>query len=121
VFARVRALFGQLQDAPGSGKAHCTAVARVRSEIQRELAPIRFAARTIDRLCANVQEQVADVRAIERSILRIVVDRCGMPREAFVASFPGHETDLEWTSRTAATSPLFGAALERYLPGRDQI
>ena len=116
VFARVRALSGQLQGMPATGKARSAAVARLRAEIQRELAPIRFTARTIDRLCASVHEQVTEVRAIERSILEIVVDRCGMPRESFVESFPGHETDLDWTTRAAAASSQFGAALERHLP-----
>ncbi|WP_420874439.1 RNA polymerase sigma factor RpoD [Burkholderia arboris] len=116
IFARVRALFEQLLDASAAGKAHSAAVAQVRAEIQRELVPIRFTAKTIDRLCVSVHEQVAEVRAIERSILAIAVDRCGMSREAFVESFPGHETDLEWTRRTAATSRQCGAALERHLP-----
>ncbi|MFD1555043.1 RNA polymerase sigma factor RpoD [Paraburkholderia silviterrae] len=116
VFARVRALLAQLPASPATSKARCAAVARVRSEIQRELAPIRFTAKAIDRLCASVHEQIAEVRAIERSILEIAVNRCGMPRESFVESFPGHETDLEWTSRMAAASRQFGAALERHLP-----
>ncbi|AQV99395.1 RNA polymerase sigma factor RpoD (plasmid) [Cupriavidus necator] len=116
VFARVRALFEQLPDVPVIGKTRSAAVAQLRSAIQRELAPIRFTARAIDRLCASVHAQVTEVRAIERSILEIAVDRCGMPRDAFVESFPGHETDLAWTSRMAATSRQFGAALERHLP-----
>jgi RNA polymerase primary sigma factor len=116
IFTRVRALFEQLPGTPVTSSARSAAVMRVRSAIQRELAPIRFTAKTIDRLCANVQEQVAQVRAIERSILQIAVERCDMPREEFVESFPGHETDLEWTRRTAATSRTFGAALERHLP-----
>ncbi|UIF87912.1 RNA polymerase sigma factor RpoD (plasmid) [Cupriavidus necator] len=116
IFARVRALFAQLPDAPVTGKARAAAVAQMRSEIQRELVPIRFTAKTIDRLCASVHEQVTEVRAIERSILDIAVERCGMPHEAFVESFPGRETDLEWTSHTAATSQSFGPALERHLP-----
>ncbi|RQS62536.1 RNA polymerase sigma factor RpoD [Burkholderia sp. Bp8963] len=116
IFARVRALFEQLPDAPVTGDARSAAAAQVRTAIQREVAPIRFTAKTIDRLCAIVHEQVTEVRSIERSILAIAVDRCGMPRDAFVESFPGHETDLEWTNRTAATSQQFGAALERHLP-----
>ncbi|MBN3815403.1 RNA polymerase sigma factor RpoD [Paraburkholderia sp. Se-20369] len=116
IFARVRALFEQLPEGVVTAKAGSAAAAQVRLEIQRELAPIRFTAKTIDRLCASVHEQVTEVRTIERSILEIAVDRCGMPRDAFVESFPGCETDLEWTSRVAATSRQFGAALERHLP-----
>jgi RNA polymerase primary sigma factor len=84
--------------------------------MQRELATIRFTARTIDRLCADVQQQVAHVRTVERRIMQIAVERCGMPREQFVESFPGHETDFDWTANTAAASPAYGAALERSLP-----
>ena len=116
IFGRVRALFQQVPDAPVTGKTRSAAVALVRAQIQSELAPIRFTAKMIDRLCASVRDQVAEVRVIERSILEIAVERCGMPREAFIESFPGHETDLDWTSRTAAKSQQYGPALERHLP-----
>ncbi|WP_375294346.1 RNA polymerase sigma factor RpoD [Caballeronia sp. PC1] len=116
IFARVRELFAQLPRADTTQRADVVAFAHVCEAMQRELAPIRFTARTIDRLCADVQQQVAQVRAIERRALQIAVDRCGMPREKFVESFPGHETDLGWTERVAMASNKYGAALERSLP-----
>jgi len=116
IFARVSELAEQASNPKGSGAAATKAVERARAEIQRELGSIRFTAKTIDRLCADVQQQVARVREIERRVLQIAVDRCGMPREKFVESFPGHETDLEWTARTAAASRQYGASLERSLP-----
>jgi len=116
IFARVDELFDQMPRSRLTEDKPAAAFARVRHEIQRELVPIRFTARTIDRLCADVQQQVAQVRAVERRILRIAVDRCGMPREKFVESFPGRETDLGWTANTAAASREYGAALERSLP-----
>ena len=116
IFARVGELFDQMPHASATEGKGIPTFARLCEAIQRELAPIRFTARTIDRLCADVQQQVAHVRAIERRILQIAVDRCGMPREEFVESFPGHETDLQWTENTAAASREYGAALERSLP-----
>ncbi|MCC8392245.1 RNA polymerase sigma factor RpoD [Paraburkholderia sp. MMS20-SJTR3] len=116
IFARVRKLAEPVLRAGaahGKGKAAFT---RACAAIQRELAPIRFTARTIDRLCSDVQNQVAQARAVERRILAIAVDRCAMPRDKFVESFPGHETDLDWGQRTAAASRKYGAALERSLP-----
>ncbi|HEY1609194.1 MAG TPA: RNA polymerase sigma factor RpoD, partial [Paraburkholderia sp.] len=118
IFSRVRELSAQLSHT-GDAKARASATdIRIHEEIQRELAPIRFTARTIDRLCADLHAQVAQIRAIERNVLQIAVDRCGMPRDAFVASFPGRETDLEWTTVTASASSAsrYGAALERSLP-----
>jgi RNA polymerase primary sigma factor len=116
IFARVGELFDQMPRAGVTEGKGAAVFARVCKQIQRELAPIRFAARTIDRLCADVQQQVAQVRTVERRILQIAVDRCGMPREKFVESFPGHETDLGWTANTAAASREYGAALGRSLP-----
>jgi RNA polymerase primary sigma factor len=116
IFARVRELFAQLPHAGATHGQDAVALAPVAEAMQRELARIRFTARTIDRLCADVQQQVAQVRAIERRVLQIAVGRCGMPREKFVESFPGHETDLGWTERMATASNKYGAALERSLP-----
>lgn len=116
IFARVRELFAQLPRADATQGADGVGFAHVCEAMQRELAPIRFTSRTIDRLCADVQQQVAQVRAIERRVLQIAVDRCGMPREKFVESFPEHETDLGWTQRMATASNKYGAALERSLP-----
>ncbi|RZT36832.1 RNA polymerase RpoD-like sigma 70 subunit [Cupriavidus agavae] len=123
IFARVRALFDQMSGAAGKEAASSAASsvasaadAQLSAAIQAELAPIRFTAKTIDRLCATVHEQVAAVRTIERSILEIAVERCDMPRELFIASFPGRETDLTWTTQSANTSKQFGPALERHLP-----
>jgi RNA polymerase primary sigma factor len=116
IFARVRELAEQASNPKGSGAVATKAVEKARAEIQRELGSIRFTAKTIDRLCVDVQQRVAQVRDIERRVLQIAVDRCGMPREKFVESFVGHETDLDWTSRAAAGSKHYGASLERSLP-----
>src|SRR5579864_235952 len=116
IFARVRELFDQIPRGDAAQGKGQVAFARICEAIQRELAPIRFTARVIACLCADIHQQVAQVRAIERRILHIAVDRCGMPREKFIESFPGHETDPGWTKRTAAASREYGAALERSLP-----
>jgi RNA polymerase primary sigma factor len=98
------------------GDVSSKAYLRAREEIQQHLAKIRFTARTIDRLCGDVQHQVAQVRAIERNILQIVVQKSGMPREKFIESFGGHEADLGWTERAARGNSTYGPALERHLP-----
>ncbi|MFC5431377.1 RNA polymerase sigma factor RpoD [Paraburkholderia denitrificans] len=116
IFARVRALFEQMACTTESDARASAAEMAICEEIQRELAPIRFTARTIDRLCTLLHGQVAQIRAIERNVLTIVVDRCGMPRDAFVEQFPGNETDFDWAVRTAAKSSKYGAAMTRSLP-----
>ncbi|MGF6653679.1 RNA polymerase primary sigma factor [Paraburkholderia youngii] len=115
IFARVRDLYEQISEADAAQENGQVARERLFEAIQRELAAVRFTARTIDALCADVQQQVAQVRAVERRILQIAVDRCGMPRARFVESFLGYETDLAWTENSA-TSREYGAALSRSRP-----
>ncbi|SAL06376.1 sigma 70 (RpoD) [Caballeronia calidae] len=116
IFARVRDLARELLPVNPADAVGTIASSRVRAEIRRELGRIRFTARTIDRLYADVQQQVREVRAVERRILEIAVDRCGMPRERFIESFVGSETDLGWVEKTVAAAPALRAALERSLP-----
>ncbi|WP_233807297.1 RNA polymerase sigma factor RpoD [Paraburkholderia sp. HP33-1] len=117
IFAQVGILYDQMNAAHTRGDVTSKAYQRAREDIQQHLAKIRFTARTIDRLCGDVQHQVAQVRAIERNILQIVVSKAGMPREKFIETFAGTETDLGWTERAARTgASTYGAALERHLP-----
>ncbi|WP_238289515.1 RNA polymerase sigma factor RpoD [Caballeronia novacaledonica] len=110
LFARVEECVDQLREAGTTG------VPGAHDTIRKELARVRFTTRTVDRACNDIQQRLVHVRQIERRISGIAIDRCGMPREQFIASFPGHETDLEWTAKTAATSRDYGASLERSLP-----
>ncbi|HXZ06923.1 MAG TPA: RNA polymerase sigma factor RpoD, partial [Paraburkholderia sp.] len=73
-------------------------------------------AKMIERLCADVHAMVEEVRAVERQILTLMVDRCGMSREEFIASFPGNETDLSWGRGIAAKSRPYSDAVGRSLP-----
>ncbi len=116
IFTKVRDQFDAFRVAALSDKPGSMDWASVQEQIQEDLSPLRFAARSIDRLCAHVHEQVEQVRVIERRILKIAVDVSGMPREVFVAVFPGHETDLAWTARHAVTTEAFGKSLERSEP-----
>jgi RNA polymerase primary sigma factor len=116
IFARVRTRFEEVNSLHAKDATSSKAHLRAREDIQQELAALRFTARTIDRLCGDVHHQVTQVRAIERRIQQIVLEKSGMPRELFIETFLGHETDLDWTMRMAGKSKEFGAALERNLP-----
>ena len=95
-------LSDQMNASHTRGDVTSKAYLRAREEIQQHLAKIRFTARTIDRLCGDVQHQVAQVRAIERNILQIVVYRRAACRARSSSSrLPAHEADLGWTERAA--------------------
>ncbi|MDE2287354.1 MAG: RNA polymerase sigma factor RpoD [Burkholderiales bacterium] len=94
---------------------------KAREAIQTELMSIRFTARTVERLCDTLRSQVDEVRKIERAILHIVVDKCGMPRADFVSRFPGNETDLNWVHSVVADGKPYSAIVERNVPAVQEL
>ncbi|MEX3582205.1 MAG: RNA polymerase sigma factor RpoD [Burkholderia sp.] len=89
---------------------------KAQETIQNALMSIRFTARTVERLCYTLRAQVNEVRQVERQIMHIVVDKCGMPRSEFISRFPGSETDLGWAEKIATESHSYSAILQRNLP-----
>ncbi|MDR2926511.1 MAG: RNA polymerase sigma factor RpoD [Azoarcus sp.] len=84
--------------------------------ISDELLSIRFTAKSIERLCDSVRQMVDRVRSHERHILNLCVERASMPRQHFIKSFPGHETDLDWLPGEIALSKPYSLALSRIHP-----
>lgn len=70
--------------------------------IRGELVVFHFSAAAVARLSQVVSTRVEAIRLAERRIAGIVVDRCGIARERFLQTFPGHETDLGWSEALAA-------------------
>ncbi|KAF1013608.1 MAG: RNA polymerase sigma factor RpoD [Burkholderia sp.] len=89
---------------------------KAQETIQNELMSIRFTARTVERLCDTLRSQVTEVRQVERQVLHIVVDKCGMPRSEFISRFTGSETDLAWAEKIATESHSYSAILQRNVP-----
>ncbi|UZN48929.1 RNA polymerase sigma factor RpoD [Cupriavidus cauae] len=94
---------------------------KAQEAIQNELMGIRFTARNVERLCDTLRGQVDEVRKLERAILNIVVDKCGMPRADFVARFPGNETNLDWIHTVVADNKPYSTIVERNVPAVHEL
>jgi RNA polymerase primary sigma factor len=97
----------------GYGSAPYVAAQEV---ISTELLGIRFTAKIVEKLCDSLRGQMDEVRSIERAVLDICVNRCGMPRAHFIKVFPGNETDLEWVQREVDCAYPYSAVLKRNAP-----
>ncbi len=89
---------------------------QIQQKISDELLNIRFTAKSIERLCEPVRHMVEQVRAHERQILQLCVDRAGMPRQHFIKSFPSHETDLDWLKGEIGGGKNYAEGLLRVHP-----
>ncbi|MXN73815.1 RNA polymerase sigma factor RpoD [Burkholderia sp. 4701] len=115
-FAMISEWFDKMRRAFEKEGYKSKAYLKAQETIQTELMTIRFTARTVERLCDTLRAQVDEVRQVERQILHIVVDKCGMPRSEFIARFPGSETDLDWAEKVAAEGHAYSAVLSRNIP-----
>ena len=84
--------------------------------ISAELMTIRFTVKTIEKLCDILRSQVDDVRRYERELRKIVVDKCGMPQEHFIKTFPPNSLNLQWAEKEVAANKPYSAVLARNLP-----
>jgi len=89
--------------------------------ISYELLGIRFTAKVVEKLCDSLRGQMDEVRSIERAVLDICVNRCGMPRAHFIKVFPGNETDLQWGDREVDCAYPYSAVLSRNLPAIKEL
>ncbi len=89
--------------------------------ISAELMAMRFTVKTIERLCGILRDQVDEVRRHEREIRKIVVDKCCMPQEHFVSTFPPNILNLQWSVREAAAGKPYSAVLGRNLPAIQEL
>ncbi len=115
-FSQISEWFDKMRRAFEKEGYKSKAYLKAQETIQSELMTIRFTARTVERLCDTLRAQVDEVRQVERQILHIVVDKCGMPRSEFIARFPGSETDLDWAEKITAEGHSYSAVLSRNVP-----
>jgi RNA polymerase primary sigma factor len=89
---------------------------RAQETISNELLGIRFTAKVVEKLCDTLRNQVDEVRHIEKQILDVTVNKCGMPRHHFIKIFPGNETNLDWVDVEVTGNHSYSTILGRNVP-----
>ncbi len=94
---------------------------KAQSALTDDLMKIRFTVKTIERLCQILRGQVDDVRRYEREIRKIVVDKCGMPQEHFIKTFPTNSLNLHWAEKEIAGNRSYSVIMGRNLPAIQEL
>ena len=115
-FAILSGLYDQQMDVLASKGSRDPAYIDLQQQISDRLLHLRFNARMIEKLCDSVRHMVEQVRSHERNILRLCVERAGMPRTHFIKSFPGKETNLDWLKDEIAAGKNYAEGLMRIHP-----
>ncbi|RLJ18632.1 RNA polymerase sigma factor RpoD [bacterium endosymbiont of Escarpia laminata] len=69
---------------------------------------------TFNLLVNTLRSSIVRIRAQERIIMSLCVDRARMPRKEFIISFPDNETNLDWIHDQIKKGKGYSEALEEY-------
>ena len=115
-FNHIAQQFDKMRKAFEKDGYNSKAYVKAQEAISNELLGIRFTAKVVEKLCDTLRGQVDEVRHIEKQILDVAVNRCGMPRAHFIKVFPGNETNLEWVDGEVNAGHAYSAILGRNIP-----
>ncbi len=120
-YAAIATQFDKMRQALDESGYNSLDYVTAQSAISQELLGIRFTAKVVEKLCDTLRSQVDQVRQIERQILDVAVNKCGMPRPHFIKTFPGNETNLNWVDGEANGNHSYSAVLGRNIPAIKQL
>jgi RNA polymerase primary sigma factor len=103
------------------GRLQLQAYVKAQEIISNELLGIRFTAKIVEKLCDTLRAQVDEVRTVERQILDVAVNKCGMPRAHFIKVFPGNEVNLDWVDGEVAANHAYSTVLSRNVPAIKEL
>ncbi|MGV6818236.1 MAG: RNA polymerase sigma factor RpoD [Thiotrichales bacterium] len=82
-------------------------------ELAEAFAHLKLAPKVLDELARTLQESIEEVRRLERSIMRLCVQKAKMPRKQFIDSFPENETNLNWLDEFVNSDHAYAEALSQ--------
>jgi RNA polymerase primary sigma factor len=118
-FAIIATQFDKMRKAPDGYNSK--AYVKAQEAISAELLGIRFTAKVVEKLCDTLRGQMDEVRHIEKAVLEVCVNKCGMPRFHFIKVFPGSETDLDWVDGEVDAKYPYSAILGRNVPAVKEL
>jgi RNA polymerase primary sigma factor len=120
-FSNIAAQFDKMRKAFEREGYNSKPYVKAQETISNELLSIRFTAKVVEKLCDTLRNQVDEVRHIEKQILDVAVNRCGMPRSHFIKVFPGNETNLAWVDGEVAGNHPYSVVLARNVPAIKEL
>ncbi len=86
----------------------------IREDITEAFLGFKLQSRVVDYFVLNLRKMVEKIRAQERVIMDICVNKAHMARKQFISSFPDNETDLNWLNTHINKDNDYAAILEHF-------
>jgi len=95
-FAELRELYEAYLSVEKKAGADSKKAKTAKDDLTKCFLTFRLASQEFNRLTGKLRRTLDEIRAQERYITKLCVDKAKMPRKKFLGSFPGYETNLEW-------------------------
>jgi RNA polymerase primary sigma factor len=90
-----------------------------RLAVASRLMTVKLAPAFVAEVLADLRKHVDQIRQYERMIMDLTVEQGRLPKQHFISTFIGSETDLEWIERVIAEN--IDASAERLTGLKDQV
>ncbi|MGH1536538.1 MAG: RNA polymerase sigma factor RpoD [Gammaproteobacteria bacterium] len=91
-------------------------LAKAREKLAEEFTMVKLVPKIVDILTEDVRKMMNRIRSHERSIMQICVHNAKMPRNKFIETFSGSETDIAWMDAHLKASAKYSKALTEFKP-----
>mgnify|MGYP001102840554 CR=1 FL=1 len=88
----------------------------LKDQISEQFMRLKLPPRMFDFLVNRMRFQVAIIRDVERQIMTICCDDCGMPKKDFLQSFQDNETSTNWLNGLVRRKAPWAAAIKERKP-----
>ncbi len=81
------------------------------SNLAKDLVTFKLVPRIFDALTIAMRKMLINIRLDERTIMSICLKKSGMPKQLFIRTFPGNETNLQWIDNHIAVRAFYSHRL----------
>ncbi len=87
---------------------------RLRAEQGKKLLEFKLTQPVIDGIGGQLRGIIERIRGYERQIMKLCVQKAGMPKKDFIKSFPKNETDTQWLEKYIDENPNQKENLDKF-------
>ncbi len=114
-FATIAVQFEKMTAEHAKGSYQSAAYKTAQEAISSELLGIRFSVKTTEKLCDILRKQMSELRQTEKKMLDLFVNKCGMPRQHFIAEFLHNATNPDWLETEIVSTQAYAVLLKRHI------
>ena len=114
-FRRLKATLARLASVTRRRGSGSPRAAGMRRSLANQFLEFKLTPKLLDRLAGELRDAIERVRSSERAIMRLAVGDARMPRQDFIATFTGKESNPNWIRTHSRRNYPYGEAMKPHV------